>query len=107
MASDANDTLNIAGVESAHRVVFTINSVSGTMLGAVRDHDIINGSVIDQRPILLAAPAAAAAVASGAFDGLDALVHSALRGPLLDPSSGVPRLRPGPGPGRGNRTGPC
>lgn len=107
MASEPNDTLNIAGVESAHRVVFTTNSGSGTMLGAVRDHDIINGSVIDQRPILLAAPAAAAAVASGASDGLDALVHSALRGPLPDPSSGVPRLRPGAGPGRGNRTGPC
>jgi hypothetical protein len=90
--TDANDTVNIAGLESAHRVVFTTNGGSDTMLGALRDQDIINGSVVDQRTTSVAAPMAAAAVTSasfGAFDGLDALVRSGLRGSLLDQSFGA------------------
>jgi len=90
--TDANDTVNIAGLESDHRVVFTTNGGSDTMLGAVRDQDIINGSVIDQRTTSVAAPMTAAAVTSasfGAFDGLDALVRSGLRGSLLDQSFGA------------------
>jgi Ca2+-binding RTX toxin-like protein len=101
--TDANDTVNIAGLESAHRVVFTTNGGSDTMLGAVRDQDIINGSVIDQRTTSVAAPMAAAAVAStsfGAFDGLDALVRSGLRGSLLDQSFGAADGLLGGAPGR-------
>ena len=90
--TDANDTVNISGLESAHRVVFTTNGGSDTMLGALRNQDIIDGSVIDQRSTSVAAPMAAAAVTSasfGAFDGLDALVRSGLRGSLLDQSFGA------------------
>ena len=74
-------------------MVFTTNGGSDTMLGALRNQDIIDGSVIDQRTTSVAAPMAAAAVTSaasfGAFDGLDALVRSGLRGSLLDQSFGA------------------
>ena len=60
--TSANDKVDISGLESDHRVVFTTNGGSDTIIGAVREQDIVNGDVNDLR------------VEFGASDGLGALV---------------------------------
>ena len=74
-----NDTIDITGLESAHRVVFDSNGGSDTIVGQVRDQDIFTGEGInDQRTTAIAA-----AVADfGASDGLDALVAGMAAGGL-------------------------
>jgi hypothetical protein len=61
--SNANDTVNFSGLASDHRVVFTTNGGSDTIVGAVREQDIVNGVVNDLRTS-----------GFGAQDGLDAMV---------------------------------
>ncbi len=70
-----NDTIDITGLESAHRVVFDSNGGSDTIVGQVRDQDIFTGEGInDQRTTTVAG--------FGASDGLDALVAGMAAGSL-------------------------
>jgi Ca2+-binding RTX toxin-like protein len=64
--TDANDTVDISGLQSDHRIVFTTNGGADTVLGTVREQDTIAGAVTDLRG---AAPAD-----FGVQDGLDAMV---------------------------------
>ena len=72
-----NDTIDITGLESAHRVVFDSNGGSDTIIGQVRDQDIFTGEGInDQRTTAIAA----ASGDFGASDGLDALAAGVAAG---------------------------
>jgi len=62
--SDANDTVDITGLQSDHRIVFTTNGGADTLLGSARPQDTINGTVNDQRTTSLAGPEVAASVAA-------------------------------------------
>jgi hypothetical protein len=74
-----NDTVDISGLESAHRVVFDSNGGADTIVGQVRDQDIFTGEGInDQRTTAIAA----AVGDFGASDGLDALVAGMAAGSL-------------------------
>jgi hypothetical protein len=78
--TDANDTVDISGLQSDHRIVFTTNGGADTVLGAVRTQDTIAGSVTDLR--------SSAPSDFGAQDGLDAMVGVELRMAALLVGSG-------------------
>jgi len=80
--SRANDTVDISGLTSDHRVVFTSNGGTDTILGQVRAQDVFNGQGInDQRagvaaqtPAVGEMPVEGARLpVFGASDGLDVL----------------------------------
>lgn len=72
--TNANDTVNISGLQSDHRIVFTTNGGADTILGAVRTQDIVNGAVNDLR---------VAGTSFGSGDGIAALVGSGASSPML------------------------
>jgi len=87
--SNANDTVDITGLQSDHRIVFTTNGGQDTLLGSVRTQDVINGTVTDLRTAAgsdFGAPAAGSDF--GAQDGLNAMVGGELRTAALLVGSG-------------------
>jgi hypothetical protein len=73
--SSANDTVNISGLESDHRIVFTANGGSDTVVGSVRQQDTIVGSVNDLRTT--------GGTTFGSQDGLDAMVGGSVMSALI------------------------
>ena len=95
--TSANDTIDITGLTSAHRLVFESNGGLDTILGDVRTQDIFNGDGLnDQRSAAMAqsgtgiTPTVGGTDVSsfGVSDGLDVLVSShdrqAIRAMLAD-----------------------
>jgi len=82
--SSANDTVNISGLESDHRIVFTANGGQDTVLGSVRQQDTINGAVNDLRTT----GSVTGATTFGAQDGLNAMVGGSVQNALLGGSAG-------------------
>ncbi len=95
--TSANDTIDITGLTSAHRVVFDSNGGLDTILGNVRTQDIFTGDGLnDQRAASIAqagtgiAPTVGGTDVStfGASDGMDVLVsglgRQAMRAMLAD-----------------------
>jgi len=76
----ANDTVDISGLQSDHRIVFTTNGGADTVMGSVRAQDTINGSVTDLR--------SSGGSDFGAQDGLGAMVGGELRMAALFVGSG-------------------
>jgi len=72
--SNANDTVDISGLESDHRIVFTTNGGNDTLVGPVRTQDTIVGSVND--------PQTTGGADFGAQDGLGAMVGGDVRAEL-------------------------
>jgi hypothetical protein len=72
--TNANDTVNISGLQSDHRIVFTTNGGADTILGTVRTQDIVNGSVNDLR---------VAGTSFGSGDGIAAMVGGGVSSPML------------------------
>ncbi|MEK7425720.1 MAG: hypothetical protein AAB131_17995, partial [Actinomycetota bacterium] len=86
--TNANDTIDITGLTSAHRVVFDSNGGTDTIVGQVREQDIFNGSGLnDLRDDALATfvPETFHGLTRfGAEDGLHALVTGFGRKMMLD-----------------------
>jgi len=85
--SNASDTVDISGLQSDHRLVFTTNGGADAIVGAVRTQDIINGAVNDLRTT--------EATTFGAQDGLDAMVGRSVQAAMIGGSSdgGMPHGR--------------
>jgi Ca2+-binding RTX toxin-like protein len=84
--SSANDTVDITGLSSDHRVVFNSNGGLDTVLGDVRTQDVFNGITNDQR-----VETASSDSSFGAFDGLAALFRSEAREMLFGNTEGFIR----------------
>jgi len=91
--SSGNDTVDITGLESDHRLVFNSNGGTDTILGQVRTQDVINGDNINDlrtAPLVETAtgitPMVAGAELSGfgSTDGLDMLLGGLNRQALRD-----------------------
>jgi hypothetical protein len=67
--------VNISGLESDHRIVFTANGGSDTVVGSVRQQDTIVGSVNDLRTT--------GGTTFGSQDGLDAMVGGSVMSALI------------------------
>ena len=87
--SDANDTVDISGLQSDHRIVFTTNGGADTVLGAVRPQDTINGTVSHLRPA-----ADSSSTSFGAGDGIASLVGAEVSSAILAPSAAVAAAAP-------------
>jgi Ca2+-binding RTX toxin-like protein len=73
--SNANDTVDISGLQSDHRLVFNANGGTDTVIGSVRSQDIINGTVNDLR--------STGGASFGAGDGIDALAGGPVGSALI------------------------
>jgi Ca2+-binding RTX toxin-like protein len=91
--SRANDTIDISGLTSDHRVVFTSNGGTDTILGQVRAQDVFNGQGINDQRAGATAPVATVSETSvassqlrafGSSDGLDALLAGQSRHALRE-----------------------
>ena len=91
--SSGNDTVDITGLESDHRLVFNSNGGTDTILGQVRTQDVINGDNINDlrtAPLVETATGITPMVAGtelagfGSTDGLDMLLGGLNRQALRD-----------------------
>ena len=82
--SGDNDTVDITGLQSDHRIVFTTNGGADTVLGPVRTQDTINGTVNDLRST---ASPSESGDSFGAGDGVAALVGGQLPSDALAPAA--------------------
>ncbi len=83
--SSANDTVDITGLTSDHRIVFDSNGGTDTLVGAVRPQDVFNGDNLnDQRLTATTAAATDVTSAFGSVDGLNALMGVGARAQLRE-----------------------
>jgi Ca2+-binding RTX toxin-like protein len=82
--SGDNDTVDITGLQSDHRIVFTTNGGADTVLGPVRTQDTINGTVNDLRST---GSPSESSDSFGAGDGVAALVGGQLPSDALAPAA--------------------
>ncbi len=83
--SSANDTVDITGLTSDHRIVFDSNGGTDTLVGAVRPQDVFNGDNLnDQRLTATTAAATDVTSAFGSVDGLNALMGAGARAQLRE-----------------------